>query len=143
MPDPGCSEAELDAFVRAVAAECGWRTYHVLRPERGPAGFPDRVLERDGVLAVVELKRAAGSRGGQLHNDSAPSAAQVAWLDAIARVRWVASALWRPGDAAGIREWLRDPLTEPPGFWTPSVAGETTKARPDRPGLVRVNELEP
>lgn len=128
VPGPDCAEVELDAYVRELAALHGWLTYHVLRPQRGPPGFPDRVLSRGDVFAIVELKRALGRHGGRTRSSGAgvdPTGPQAAWLDAAARARWIVSALWRPGDVEGIAAFLAGADVEPPGLWNPDVARET------------------
>lgn len=123
-----------------LARAHGWLTYHVVRPEYGPPGFPDRILSRGDVVAVVELKRSLGPRGGSVHEHVDVSDRQREWLDAIDAARWLASAVWRPGDVSGIRAFLAGELEEIPGLWKPTVARETrAPVQADGRGLRRVN----
>jgi hypothetical protein len=135
-PGRDATERELDAYVVDLCRRFAWTTYHVSRPERGPAGFPDRVLSRGDVFAIVEEKRSLGPRGGTMSEGTssrkiggrwvgtgvAPSEAQIVWLDAAARARWLISAVWRPTDAERIELFLAGEQLEPPGLWSPAVA---------------------
>lgn len=139
VPGADALERELDRYVVELAALHGWLTYHVVRPEYGPPGFPDRVLARNDVVAVVELKRSAGPQGGTIHEHVDVSDRQRAWLDAIDRARWLASAVWRPGDVIGIRNFLEDPAGEIPGLWRNVSHATQAPAAEGGRGLRRVN----
>jgi hypothetical protein len=126
-PGRDASERELDAYVVELCRRHSWLTYHVVRPERGPAGFPDRTLSKGDVFGIVELKRSTGARGGMHDNHVAPSAAQAAWLEAGARARWLLSALWRPNDAERIELFLAGESVEPPGLWIPDSIAQVNR----------------
>lgn len=59
---------------------------------RNRRGFPDLLLIRDDTLLFVEIKPDDGTR----------SEDQVAWADALVRVKKVSYAVWRPSDVERI-----------------------------------------
>ena len=88
------TEAELQAHVILAATTLGWRHYHTHRSDRSPAGFPDLVLVRRGVVVFAELKRQTGR----------VSPAQREWL-ADLKATPNPTYVWRPGD------WLDGTIT--------------------------------
>lgn len=64
--------------------------------KRNRRGFPDLVLIRDDVLIFAEIKKADGARSDD----------QVAWGEALQRVRKIAYYVWRPADAERIARIL-------------------------------------
>lgn len=126
-PERDALETELDRWVTELCRVGGWMRYHVVRPERGPAGFPDLILSKGDVFAVVEEKRSYGPKGGRFVGGSSGTGGvgvdakpeQAAWLDAAARARWLLSCVWRPTDAVRIEEFLRGDRPDPPGLWYP------------------------
>ena len=81
------TEKDFLAMVRQLATLNGWLCYHVHDSRRSPAGFPDLVLVRDGVLLVVEAKL----DGGRLTPE------QRRWLEEF-RKCGIGGGLWRPRD---------------------------------------------
>ncbi|WP_082839255.1 hypothetical protein [Gemmata sp. SH-PL17] len=55
-PVLGLSEAKFQSKVTALATAEGWEWFHVYDSRLCPAGFPDLVVIRTGVLVVAELK---------------------------------------------------------------------------------------
>jgi len=81
------TEKDFLAMVRRLAQLQGWLCYHAHDSRRSPAGFPDLVLCRDGVLLVVELKLDGGR----------PTPEQRRWLEEI-RKCGIGGGVWRPRD---------------------------------------------
>ncbi len=90
------SEAELQSLVRDAADLHGWLTYHTHDSRRSDAGFCDLVMVRGNHVLFVELKSATG----RLRPD------QVVWMDALAKVDTISSAVVRPADAIAMIERL-------------------------------------
>lgn len=82
------TERELQDAVAELAELFNWKFYHTHTSKHSAAGYPDCALVRDGRLVYAELKTQAG----------VVSAAQAAWLDALARVPGVVAEVWRPED---------------------------------------------
>lgn len=79
------------AFQQAVVDLARWRrwlVYFVPDSRRSPAGWPDLVLVRRGVMVAAELK----SRAGRLRPE------QRTWLDALDGVPGVRVYVWRSTD---------------------------------------------
>jgi len=68
------TEAELQASVVKMAGYCGWKCYHTKFSIGSDRGFPDLILVRPPRLMAFEFKR----------DGKHPTAAQDAWLEAIA-----------------------------------------------------------
>jgi hypothetical protein len=81
-------ERTLQENVRRMALAFRWRYFHVHRSQHSPAGFPDVIAVRDGVLLAFELKR----------QDKEPAPDQAAWLADLAAVPGVTAGLWKPMD---------------------------------------------
>lgn len=70
-----------------LATTLGWNlVYHTLRSKGSRAGFPDRILVRERLIAV-ELKTDKGK----------PTPDQIEWLNGLANAG-VETYLWRPSD---------------------------------------------
>ena len=76
------NEKGFQSAVIELARLCRWVVYHTHNSRRSPAGFPDLVLARRGVVIFAELK----SERGRL------SDAQQEWLEATG------GSCWRPSD---------------------------------------------
>ena len=87
LPSPRTEKQFQDA-VRKLATGGGWLYYHTMDSRHSAPGFPDLVCVRGDTLLLAELKLL----GKQ------PTLAQQVWLDALAQVTQVHSALWRPSD---------------------------------------------
>ena len=99
-PKKGVSEKVFRQQVLAAAREAGWLAYFTWTSIHSPAGFPDLVLVKPGKPVLFsELKTAKGT----------VSAAQRAWLEALAQTTDVIACLWRPEDLAAIRQFLSAP----------------------------------
>jgi hypothetical protein len=96
-----------DVFQRAVmriAVQAGWLAYHTYRSTKSLGGFPDLILApgptceaEPRVLYGVELKTDTGI----------VSAAQQAWLEALAGCSGVVAEVWRPAQLEEICQRLR------------------------------------
>jgi hypothetical protein len=91
------TEKAFQAWVQQEALAAGWMYHHVHDSRHSPAGYPDTTLVRETRLVFAELKM-PGKR---------PTMAQQAWLDALAGVTQVQSAVWNPDDLETILEVLR------------------------------------
>ena len=80
-------EGEFMQQVIDLALTLGWLVYHTHDSRHSPAGFPDLILVRGDRLVALECKR----------DGQKPTAAQVEWLEALAKVRWVTAGVARPG----------------------------------------------
>jgi VRR-NUC domain len=103
---PGISEQAFQDAVIRTAREAGWTfLYHTYRSTRSMGGFPDLIMcHRDASrepgrypMLAVELKTDAGQ----------VSAAQQAWLEALAGSTGVVAACWRPSQWQEIVTMLR------------------------------------
>lgn len=89
--------ALLDAVLKEAALR-HWRVAHFYDSRRSKSrGWPDLVLCRGNTLLLVELKR----------EGHYPRKDQREWLEALATVRVVKTAVWRPRDRDRITEELR------------------------------------
>jgi hypothetical protein len=95
------SEAAFQQAVIRLAKDAGYSfTYHVFDSRRSVWGFPDLVLvhrEPGHPLYMVELKTDTGQ----------VTAAQAAWLEALAGCTGVVAEIWRPADLDAIVQRLR------------------------------------
>ena len=82
------TEKELSQSIVSEAQKLGWLVNRPWLSKFSPAGFPDLVLVRDGVLAFIELK----SESGKL------TESQTRWLEALKQVPNVDVFVWRPSD---------------------------------------------
>ena len=93
------TEAELQQLLTDAAELNGWLVFHDNDSRLNPAGFPDLVLVKPPRIVLLELKTAKGRVRPE----------QQVWLDALADVDTVASALVRPEHADQILTYLRNP----------------------------------
>jgi hypothetical protein len=96
-PVADVSEKDFQAEVIKLAKRNGWLAYHVHDSRKSEAGFWDTTLIRGPVLIGAELK--VGS--------NQPIGPQLTWLEALADVQVVQSAVWRPEDWSAIEDCLR------------------------------------
>lgn len=91
------TEKAFQEWLRKTALAAGFLYYHTHDSRKSPPGFPDTVLVKDTRLILAELKLS-----GQ-H----PTPPQQMWLDALAQVTQVHTAVWTPDDLAQVLEVLR------------------------------------
>lgn|SRR3990167_881478 len=87
-PNVVWTEKELQATIRAAAADCGWLYYHTQVSLYSARGFPDLVLCKPPRLLLVELKGPKGQ----------PTPAQITWLTLLSQVPHVETLLIYPED---------------------------------------------
>jgi len=78
-----------------IATQLGWHSHWTFNSKGSAHGFPDRTLARDRVI-FAELKRELTGKKSEDANRH-PSAAQIGWLDQLARAG-AEVYLWRPSD---------------------------------------------
>jgi len=95
------TEKQFEAQVKDLAKLFRWKYYHTWRSIHSPAGFPDCVMIRDGLIIFAELK----SEKGKLTEE------QEAWIKELEAVAGhslgVMVFVWRPSDINRIVEVLR------------------------------------
>lgn len=91
------SEKAFQAAVKQLAQAHGWLYHHHTISLHSAAGWVDTVLVKGPRLVGAELKMPGNT----------PTAAQQSWLDALAAVREVQTAVWYPDDWPQIVEVLR------------------------------------
>lgn len=91
------SEKAFRQEVVTAAKAAGWMCYFTWTSVHSPAGFPDLVLVKPPLMLLVELKTEKGK----------VTKSQRQWLEALAQVTEVVSAVWRPRDLAQIQGLLR------------------------------------
>lgn len=94
------SEAAFQQQVINLATLYDWSTYHApdnrpiktangkVHKQRVTPGWPDLILVRDGELIAAELKTETGRVRPE----------QYQWLEILAQVPGIETALWRPSD---------------------------------------------
>ena len=99
-PAPVSEKAWQDGVMRLLAAHGYSLRYHTWDSRRSPSGFPDIVAvhhEPGHPLLAIECKTDTGQ----------VTAAQAAWLTALAGCTGVVSAVWRPSALEAICATLR------------------------------------
>lgn len=91
------TERALQQRIIDTATALKWRSFHVFDSRRSEPGWPDLVLLRPPRLLFVELK----SEKGRLTPE------QQRWLDLLAQVPGVETAVWRPRDLPDAIDYLR------------------------------------
>ncbi len=100
----GVKPASEAGFMRTVieyASLRNWLVFHDADSRKNPAGLPDLILVRNGVLVAAELKSAKGRlRSGQR-----------TWLEALGAVAEASNGavkvfVWRPADWAEVVKTL-------------------------------------
>lgn len=95
------TEKQFEAQVKDLAKLLGWKYYHTWRSIHSPAGFPDVVMVRNGLVIFAELKSEKGKM----------SEAQEQWIDELKVVAnhslGVMAFVWKPSDWEEIVSILR------------------------------------
>lgn len=110
---PAMSETQFQNSIVKIARLTGWLVFHARAgrsrggrwstPMQGDSGFPDLVMVGHGRLIFAELKK---------QDAPGPTAAQQAWLDALAAVVGDAVTgpvevfVWRPSDLDAVARVL-------------------------------------
>lgn len=87
---PADSEKAFLAWIRRLARDHGWLTYHTHRSDRSEPGFPDLVLVRECII-FAEVKTNSGKLTQEQHT----------WLSVLEQASArVDAVVWRPRDRA-------------------------------------------
>ncbi len=89
-------EREFQAQVVELARAQNWIVYHTADSRRSNPGWPDLVLVRGPIMLCLELKTAKGRI----------SASQMAWIEALKKVRIVHADIARPANWPDIERAL-------------------------------------
>ena len=81
-------ESEFGLEIRKWALPLGWHYYHTYNSRCSDIGFPDTVLVKDDLAIFAELKQKFRK----------PTPEQIAWLEALAKVKRTECYIWRPDD---------------------------------------------
>jgi hypothetical protein len=92
----GIRESAFRDAVVALAKYRGWLVYWTWNSKHSPAGFPDIIAARRGRIVAAELKVGRNK----------PTAAQEAWLAALAENAGIETYVWYPEDWDAIEEVL-------------------------------------
>ncbi len=90
------TEAELQSLITDACDLHSWLWHHETDSRKSNAGYPDLTVVRGRHILHMELK----SERGRLTIE------QQMWMDALARVDTIASAVVRPCDADAVLERL-------------------------------------
>lgn len=100
QPAPVSEKAWQETVVRLLHQHGYAYCYHTWNSRRSPSGFPDLIAVHHLAgrpLLAIELKR----------EDGQVTAAQAAWLDALAGCSGVVAEVWRPAALQEIAARLR------------------------------------
>jgi hypothetical protein len=92
VPEPKLTHKKFQASVESLARTTGWLVYSTWNSKHSPAGFPDEVMVRPPRLIFAELK---------IPPDRV-SAAQMAWLETLAKLDCAEIFVWTPDEFENI-----------------------------------------